>query len=42
MLGSWLGAHLGIQAIPREWRNRLTATSRINAALEKILLDLSR
>ncbi len=42
MLGSWLGAHLGIQAIPREWRNRLTATSRINAALDKILLDLSR
>jgi hypothetical protein len=42
MLGSWLGAHLGIQAIPREWRNRLTAASRINAALEKILLDLSR
>lgn len=42
MLGSWLGAHLGIQAIPREWRNRLTAASRINAALDKILLDLSR
>jgi ADP-ribosyl-[dinitrogen reductase] hydrolase len=42
MLGSWLGAHLGVQAIPREWRNRLTAASRINAALDKILLDLSR
>lgn len=42
MLGAWLGAHLGIQAIPREWRNRLTAASRINAALDKILLDLSR
>jgi ADP-ribosyl-[dinitrogen reductase] hydrolase len=42
MLGSWLGAHLGIQAIPREWRNRLTAAPRINVALEKILLDLSR
>jgi ADP-ribosylglycohydrolase len=42
MLGSWLGAHLGIQAIPREWRNRLTAASRINAALDKILLDSSR
>ena len=41
-MGSWLGAHLGIQAIPREWCNRLTATSRINAALDKILLDLSR
>lgn len=42
MLGSWLGAHLGIQAIPREWRNRLSAAPRINAALEKILSDLSR
>jgi hypothetical protein len=40
MLGSWLGAHLAIQAIPREWRNRLTAAARINAALDKILLDL--
>jgi hypothetical protein len=39
-LGSWLGAHLAIQAIPREWRNRLTAAARINAALDKILLDL--
>jgi hypothetical protein len=29
-------------AIPREWRNRLTAASRINAALDKILVDLSR
>jgi ADP-ribosylglycohydrolase len=42
MLGSWLGAHLGTQAIPREWRTRLTAASRINTALDKILLDLSR
>jgi ADP-ribosylglycohydrolase len=42
MLGSWVGAHLGIRAIPREWRNRLTAASRINTALDKILLDLSR
>ena len=27
---------------PREWRNRLTAAARINAALDKILLDLRR
>ena len=39
MLGSWLGAHLGIDAIPREWRTRLTAAPRISAALDKILLD---
>jgi ADP-ribosylglycohydrolase len=42
MLGSWLGAHLGIDAIPQEWRTRLTAASRISAALDKILLDEAR
>jgi ADP-ribosylglycohydrolase len=42
MLGSWLGAHLGIEAIPREWMNRLTAAPRINRALDKILLDQAR
>ena len=42
MLGSWLGAHVGIDAIPRDWRSRLTAESRISAALDKILLDQSR
>ena len=39
MLGSWLGAHLGVDAIPLEWRTRLTAAPRISAALDKILLD---
>ena len=42
MLGSWLGAHLGVNAIPREWRSRLTAAPRISAALDKILLDEAR
>jgi len=42
MLGSWLGAHLGVEAIPREWRTRLTAAPRISAALDKILLDEAR
>jgi len=42
MLGSWLGAHLGIDAIPRDWRTRLTAAPRISAALDKILLDEAR
>ena len=42
MLGSWLGAHLGVDAIPREWRTRLTAAPRISAALDKILLDEAR
>jgi ADP-ribosylglycohydrolase len=42
MLGSWLGAHLGVDAIPREWRTRLTAAPQISAALDKILLDEGR
>jgi ADP-ribosylglycohydrolase len=42
MLGSWLGAHLGVDAIPSEWRTRLTAAPRISAALDKILLDAGR
>jgi ADP-ribosylglycohydrolase len=42
MLGAWLGAHLGINAIPKDWRSRLTAESRISAALDRILLDESR
>jgi ADP-ribosylglycohydrolase len=42
MLGSWLGAHLGVDPIPREWRTRLTAAPRISAALDKILLDEAR
>ena len=42
MLGSWLGAHLGVDAIPPEWRTRLTAAPRISAALDKILADEGR
>jgi ADP-ribosylglycohydrolase len=42
MLGSWLGAHLGVDAIPYEWRTRLNAAPRISAALDKILLDEAR
>jgi ADP-ribosylglycohydrolase len=42
MLGSWLGAHLGVDSIPPGWRARLTAAPRISAALDKILLDEAR
>src|ERR1700741_1735080 len=41
MLGAWLGAHLGIDAIPKDWRTKLSAESRISAALDRILLDES-
>lgn len=42
MLGAWLGAHLGIAAIPKAWRVRLTNADRISAATEKILADLAK
>jgi len=39
MVGAWLGAHLGINAIPLEWRNKLSQADRITAATDKILED---
>jgi ADP-ribosyl-[dinitrogen reductase] hydrolase len=40
MVGAWLGAHLGVAAIPKAWRARLTHADRISTAIEKILVDL--
>ena len=37
MLGAWLGAHLGLNAIPAAWRARLTAHTQIEASIEKLL-----
>ncbi|MBV8377542.1 MAG: ADP-ribosylglycohydrolase family protein [Verrucomicrobia bacterium] len=37
MLGAWLGAHLGITAIPKNWRDKLNRGNRISDALDKIL-----
>jgi ADP-ribosylglycohydrolase len=37
MVGAWLGAHLGIQAIPEAWRTRLTAHDQIEADIKKII-----
>jgi ADP-ribosylglycohydrolase len=42
MVGGWLGAHLGIDAIPEPWRARLSCGRRISAAVEKILADRMR
>jgi ADP-ribosyl-[dinitrogen reductase] hydrolase len=42
MVGAWLGAHLGIAAIPKAWRARLSQADRISTATEKILADLSQ
>ncbi len=38
MLGAWLGAHLGVDAIPAVWRERLRARTEINTSIEKLLL----
>jgi ADP-ribosyl-[dinitrogen reductase] hydrolase len=37
MVGGWLGARLGIDAIPGPWRTRLSCGHRISVAVEKIL-----
>jgi ADP-ribosyl-[dinitrogen reductase] hydrolase len=37
MLGAWLGAHLGVEKIPREWRDRLTHQKRIAATVDQII-----
>ena len=37
MIGAWLGAHLGLSAIPVAWRQRLTAHAQIEANIEKLL-----
>src|ERR1700730_7152560 len=37
MLGAWLGAHLGINNIPKTWKTRLSHGDRIFKAIEKIL-----
>jgi len=37
MIGAWLGAHLGINAIPKAWRVRLSQGDRISTATEKLL-----
>jgi len=42
MVGAWLGAHLGIQAIPAAWRKGLRAHDQIEECVEKIVSGLSR
>ena len=40
MVGGWLGALLGVRAIPREWRERLSAKARIDALVQELLAKL--
>ena len=41
MIGAWMGAHLGIEEIPQEWRDKLTARERIHENVEKLVKRLS-
>lgn len=41
MVGAWLGAHLGIQAIPEAWQTRLTAHDQIQADVERIVARMA-
>ncbi|MBV8586772.1 MAG: ADP-ribosylglycohydrolase family protein, partial [Verrucomicrobia bacterium] len=37
VVGAWSGAYLGVDAIPLEWRTRLSNTSRIAKAIDQIV-----
>jgi ADP-ribosyl-[dinitrogen reductase] hydrolase len=39
MVGAWVGAHLGMAAIPKAWTAKLSQADRISSAIEKILSD---
>ncbi len=37
MVGSWLGAHLGVDGVPVRWRALLSNSERISTGIEKVL-----
>src|SRR5215831_51589 len=39
LVGGWLGAHVGLEAIPKAWRAKLSHADRIGAAAEKVIAD---
>ena len=39
LVGGWLGAHLGLDAIPKTWQAKLSHADRIGVAVEKIISD---
>lgn len=42
MVGAWLGAYLGIDAIPESWRTRLTAHDQIERDVKRIIDGMRR
>lgn len=41
MIGGWLGAYLGLEGIPQEWRDKLTARERIHENVEKLISKIA-
>jgi ADP-ribosylglycohydrolase len=41
MIGAWLGAALGVNAIPSEWRGRLRAREKIEKLVEQLLTKIA-
>ena len=37
MIGAWLGAYLGVGAVPEKWRQRLTASAQVQRWTERLL-----
>jgi ADP-ribosylglycohydrolase len=42
MIGAWLGAHLGIEGVPQEWREKLSAHSRIHHGVETLIEKIAK
>jgi ADP-ribosylglycohydrolase len=41
LIGAWLGAALGVGAIPEEWRNKLSAKEQIAMSVDKLIAPTS-
>jgi ADP-ribosylglycohydrolase len=39
MIGAWIGAELGIQGVPAEWRHKLSAEKRIADCIARLPQD---
>jgi ADP-ribosyl-[dinitrogen reductase] hydrolase len=39
MVGSWLGAHLGVGGVPERWRERLTHSTQVSKQIDTLIND---
>jgi ADP-ribosylglycohydrolase len=42
LVGAWLGAFLGIEGVPRKWRDRLAANEQIASAAKRLITNTVR